>query len=279
MRLTLWGTRGSVARSGVTTVRYGGDTSVVEVEGADGTRLILDGGSGLGRVTPGLGADCERVDILLTHLHMDHIQGLGFFYPLRDPDVETHIWGPVSTMSHLAERLGRYLSPPLFPVRLRDLRVAGSLELHDVGPGTFTIGPFTVTADLICHPGPTLGYRLSEDGGSAAYLPDHEPALGHRSFPASPKWTSGFDLIEGVDLLIHDAQYTEEEYEQRVGWGHSTLRHAVDFATEAGVGTLVTFHHDPEHTDQMLDELLVEMIDEGLDIELLPGRAGSAFEV
>ncbi len=276
MRVTLWGTRGSVARAGMDTVRYGGDTSVVEVEGSDGTRLILDGGSGMMRVTPGLGMSCERIDILLTHLHMDHIQGLGFFYPLRDPDIETHIWGPSSTTMDLRDRLGRYLSPPLFPVRLRDLR---SLYLHDVGPGEFSIGSFTISADLICHPGPTLGYRIQENGSAMAYLPDHEPALGHPEFPASPEWTSGFDLMRGVDLLIHDAQYTEEEYAARVGWGHSTLRHAVDLATQAEVGTLVTFHHDPEHSDAMLDGLLRETLAQELPLELVPGRAGAAFEV
>lgn len=276
MRITLWGTRGSVARAGMHTVRYGGDTSVVEVEGSKGTRLILDGGSGMMRVTPGLGSFCERIDVLLTHLHMDHIQGLGFFYPLRDPDIETHIYGPVSTTLDLRERLSRYLSPPLFPVRLRDLQ---SLHLHGVGPGTFKIGPFTVTADLICHPGPTLGYRIEENGSAMAYLPDHEPALGHREFPADPEWTSGFDLIKDVDLLIHDAQYTEEEYAGRVGWGHSTLQQAVGLASQAGVKTLVTFHHDPEHSDEMLDEQLQKELAEDLPIELVPGRAGSAFEL
>lgn len=276
MRVTLWGTRGSVARAGMETVRYGGDTSVVEVEGSDGTRLILDGGSGMMRVTPGLGSFCERIDVLLTHLHMDHIQGLGFFYPLRDPNIETHIYGPVSTTMDLRERLSRYLSPPLFPVRLRDLQ---SMHFHGVGPGTFEIGRFTVTADLICHPGPTLGYRIEENGSAMAYLPDHEPALGHREFPADPEWTSGFDLIKDVDLLIHDAQYTGEEYAGRVGWGHSTLRQAVGLASQAGVKTLVTFHHDPEHSDEMLDEQLHKALAEDLPIELVPGRAGSAFEL
>lgn len=258
------------------TVRYGGDTSVVEVEGSDGSRLVLDGGSGMMRVTPGLGSFCERIDILLTHLHMDHIQGLGFFYPLRDPNIETHVWGPVSTTMTLDQRLARYLSPPLFPVRLRDLQ---SFHTHDVGPGSFEIGPFRITADLIIHPGPTLGYRIEENGAAMAYMPDHEPALGHRRFPADPEWTSGFDLMKDVDLLIHDAQYTEDEYEQRVGWGHSTLEQAVGLATQAGVKTLVTFHHDPEHTDQMLDEQLQEALEQDLEVELVPGRAGSAFEL
>jgi len=275
VRVTLWGTRGSVARSGLDTVRYGGDTSVVEVEATDGTRLILDGGSALMRVTPGLGSFCERIDLLLTHLHMDHIQGLGFFYPLRDPDIETHIWGPVSPTTGLAERLARYLSPPLFPVRFRDLR---SMHLHDVAPGSFVIGPFTISTDLVCHPGPTLGYRIEENGKAMVYLPDHEPALGHREFPADAQWTSGFDLMRGADLLIHDAQYTEEEYAGRVGWGHSTLRQAVDLAAQAEVKTLVTFHHDPEHSDEMLDQQL-QALRSDLPIELVPGRAGAAFEI
>ena len=276
MRITLWGTRGSVARAGMDTVRYGGDTSVVEVEATDGTRLILDGGSGMMRVTPGLGSFCERIDVLLTHLHMDHIQGLGFFYPLRDPNIETHIWGPVSTTMSLEDRLARYLSPPLFPVRLRDLQ---AMHLHPVGPGAFNVGPLTVFADLVGHPGPTLGYRIEENGNAMAYLPDHEMALGHPVFPADPKWTSGFDLVKDVDLLIHDTQYTEEEYAGRVGWGHSTLRQAVAFAGQAGVKTLVTFHHDPEHTDEMLDEQLQKALAEDLPLELVPGRAGSAFEI
>jgi len=228
------------------------------------------------RVTPGLGSFCERIDLLLTHLHMDHIQGLGFFHPLRDPDIETHIWGPISTTMGLGDRLARYLSPPLFPVRLRDLR---SLHLHDVVPGSFAIGPFTISADLICHPGPTLGYRIEEEGRALTYIPDHEPALGHREFPADAQWTSGFDLIRGVDLLIHDAQYTEKEYAGRVGWGHSTLRQAVDLAAQAEVATLVTFHHDPEHSDEALDTLLRDALREEPPLEVVPGRAGAAFEL
>ena len=277
MRVTLWGTRGSVARSGLDTVRYGGDTSVVEVEATNGTRLILDGGSALMRVTPGLGSFCERIDLLLTHLHMDHIQGLGFFYPLRDPGIETHIWGPISTTMELRDRLARYLSPPLFPVRLRDLR---SMHYHDVEPGSsFEVGPLMVSADLICHPGPTLGYRIEENGKALAYLPDHEPALGHREFPADAQWTSGFELVRGADLLIHDAQYTQEEYATRVGWGHSTIGQAIDLAAQAEVKTLVTFHHDPEHTDEMLDQQLQGALRGDPPLELVPGRAGSACEL
>ncbi len=273
MKIRLVGTRGSVARAGITTVRYGGDTSVVQVTAEGGRVVVLDAGSGLPRIQP----DGDRIDILLSHLHFDHIQGLGFFKPLFDPDVETHIWGPVSTTMDLKQRLVRYLSPPLFPVRLRDLP---NTHLHDVAPGTFSLGPFEVISDLVCHPGPTLGYRITENGRSFAYLPDHEPALGVRNFPPAPEWLSGADVARDVDVLLHDTQYTEDEYRERQGWGHSTLEHAVGFALTVGARRLVTFHHDPEHGDAQLDRRL-----EGAaaslrgDLKLIPGTADLALAI
>ena len=248
MIATLRGTRGSLGRAGDSTVRYGGDTSSIQVTGSRGLILVLDAGSGASRVQ--IPPSTERVDILLTHLHMDHIQGMGFFRPLFDPAIECHVWGPVSTTQTLHQRLSRYMSPPLFPVRLRDLP---DLHVHDVHPGAFEIGEFTIHADLVCHPGPTLGFRLEDSGEALSYLPDHEPALGERSFPGDPAWTSGFGLAEGARVLIHDTQYTDDEYGARVGWGHSTMRQAIAFGEMAGVGTLVTFHHDPEHSDEWLD--------------------------
>jgi ribonuclease BN (tRNA processing enzyme) len=277
MKATLWGTRGSVARAGPDTVRYGGDTASVELRSEDGRLVILDAGSGLPRLARSLEDNHERIDIFLTHLHMDHIQGLGFFGPLRDPEVETHIWGPISTARGLAERLARYLSPPLFPVRLRELQ---NNHIHDVGPGSFDLGPFHVTTDLICHPGSTLGYRIEENGNTLVYIPDHEVALGHEVFPGDPRWTSGFALAQGADTLIHDAQYTNDSYESRVGWGHSTLHQLLGFATQAGVRQVVTFHHDPEHPDDMLDDhhaAVVASFDP--DFEVTPGKVDTVLEV
>lgn len=276
MIVTLRGTRGSVGRAGVETATFGGDTSCVEVRNADGSVLVLDAGSGLVRLNRVLEPCPPRLDILLTHLHMDHIQGLGFFQPLFRPEIEVHLWGPVSSTMTLDERLVRYLSPPLFPVRLRDLP---NLEVHDVRPGTFSVGPFQVTADLVIHPGPTLGYRVENDGRSLAYLPDHEPALGAITFPKSPEWTSGYDLSRDVDLLIHDFQYTTEEYRERQGWGHSAMNHTLAFASHVGAGQLVTFHHDPEHDDSTLDRLHDEAgASDGVP-PIVAGRAGLTLEV
>lgn len=277
MRVALWGTRGSLATPGPETVRYGGNTSCVEVRGADGTFLVLDAGTGIRRLGGRVGPEA-RVDLLLTHLHMDHILGLGFFRPLDQPGQEVHIWGPPSTTLDLRARLTRYLSPPLFPVRVRDLPCR--LTLHDVPLERFEIGGLEIIAALVCHPGPTVGYRITENGTSMAYLPDHEPALGVRQFPGEADWTSGFALAAGVDLLIHDAQYTDAEYPQRVGWGHSTITHALRFAAAAGVKRLVTFHHDPGHDDRVLDRLTEEARRAfDLPFQLIPGTEGSSFDL
>lgn len=278
MRVTLWGTRGSLATPGPETVRYGGNTSCVEVRGEDGTLVVLDAGTGIRRLGETLGPEVTRIDLLLTHLHMDHIQGLGFFEPLIRPGQEVHIWGPPSTTLDLRSRLARYLSPPLFPVRLRDLPCR--LSLHDVPLGRFAIGGLQITAALVVHPGPTVGYRIAEHAASLAYLPDHEPALGVPHFPGEPDWTSGFELAVGADLLIHDAQYTGTEYLTHVGWGHSSLSQTIAFATKAGVKRLVPFHHDPGHSDELLDLLLDEARQAStLSFELMSGTEGASFQL
>jgi phosphoribosyl 1,2-cyclic phosphodiesterase len=250
VKITLWGTRGSIASAGAETVRYGGDTSSIELRTVNDRVVVLDAGSGVRRLGNTL-AGAKRVDILLSHLHMDHVQGLPFFRPLLDPGVEVHIWGPMSSTRSLDARLARYLSPPLFPIRVRDLPNA---VFHDVPLNTFEIDSLQITADLITHPGTTLGFRIEEGTSSLAYMPDHEPALGCDMFPKEPRWTSGFALAEGVDLLIHDAQYTDAEYAGRVGWGHTSFSQLEKFASITGVAELVTFHHDPAHTDDFLDE-------------------------
>jgi phosphoribosyl 1,2-cyclic phosphodiesterase len=275
VRVALWGTRGSVGRAGPGTVRYGGDTSSVEVIGAGDSSLVLDAGSGI--VHAGATRSPGPTHILLSHLHMDHIQGLGFFRPLFDPHVEVHIWGPVSSVRSLTDRLARYLSPPLFPVRLRDLP---SVVVHDLEPGTTGIGGFTVTADFIIHPGQTYGYRIEQDGRILTYMPDHEPALGTGRIPSDPAWCSGYDLAHGANLLIHDAQYTDDEYPARVGWGHSTLNQVVAFAELTQVERLVTFHHEPDHPDEVIDSIHDEIRSRRtLPFAFDAGLTGSTFEV
>lgn len=251
MNVTIWGTRGSLASAGPETVRYGGNTSCVEVRNNNGALVVLDAGTGIRRLGTSIGLDTTRVDVLLTHLHMDHIQGLGFFKCLYRPDLDVHLWGPASATLSLRARLSRYLSPPLFPVRLRDLPCR--LTFHDVPHAPVDIPGFDVDAAPVCHPGPTLGYRVHADSATLTYLPDHEPMLCANGFAAGPRTTSGYDLAADVDLLIHDAQYTNHEYTSRVGWGHSAIEHAYAFADTVNARHFVPFHHDPTHDDTTLD--------------------------
>jgi phosphoribosyl 1,2-cyclic phosphodiesterase len=243
----------------------------------DSWMLVRDGGSGLQKVSlPN--ASMKRVDILLSHLHLDHIQGLGYFGPLFDPSMEVHIWAPASATQSLHSRLSRYLSPPLFPVLIRDL--PAKLTLHDIANSSFEIGPFSIESRYVIHPGPTVGYRVSGKLSTMAYIPDHEPALGVRGLQTDTKWISGFDIISEVDLLLHDAQYTREEYQTKIGWGHSCMDDTITLATIAGVRRLLLMHHDPLHTDSKLDELFVslkesmkktcpyELAREGVEVEL-----------
>jgi len=274
MEIKFWGVRGSTPTPQPENLRYGGNTSCVEVRGHAGSVIVLDAGTGIRPLGTSLPESLARVDILLTHLHMDHIQGLGFFAPLYDGSKEVHIWGPASTTLSLEERLRRYLSPPLFPVRMRDLDCR--LQIHEVPCGDFTIGEFRCSAALVVHPGPTVGFRLETRDGSLAYIPDHEPALGAERFPVDAKWTSGHDLAAGVDLLIHDSQFTAEEYGRHRGWGHSAFDDVLRFTKLAGAKHLVAFHHDPAHTDADLDRLLrVPAAD--YPFEFTPGKEGAEF--
>ena len=257
MQARVWGCRGSVAAPGPDTVRYGGNTSCVEVLLSSGQVLVLDAGTGIRPLGVLMqGSPCPELHILLSHLHLDHLQGLGFFRPLFDPGLDIHIWGPPSPVQPLAERIAMYLSPPLFPVHLDD--VAARLTFHDAPSEPVTIGSATIRAGLVQHQGPTVGYRIEEHGYSLVYLPDHEPSLGTELRSLPPEWMSGYDLARGADVLLHDAQYRNHEYGAHVGWGHSGVADAMEFADKSGVRRLVLFHHDPYHTDDELEEVLLE---------------------
>lgn len=277
MKIKCWGVRGSIPTSGSDTTRYGGSTSCLVVSEND-QLLVLDGGSGMQQLYFGSNIAYRRIDILLTHFHLDHLQGLGFFKPLFDPGMEVHIWGPTSSTHSLHSRLSRYLSPPLFPVLIRDLPC--KLHLHEIENSDFNIGSFNISSRYVIHPGPTVGFRIRNQKSSFTYIPDHEPALGCDGMINEHKWVSGFDIANHTDLLYHDAQYTPEEYKIRIGWGHSSMLDTLRFAAFTGAKQLLLAHHDPGHTDDQLDDFYsqiqqsgsypfnFEMAREGMEIEL-----------
>ena len=280
MRVTIWGCRGTLASPGPETVRYGGQTSCIAVHLDDGSLIILDAGTGIRPLGMSLGADRpRRVDLLITHLHTDHIEGLRFFAPFWDPNVEFRVWGPPAPSRSLERRIAPLFAPPFFPVHLRN--VPSQPEFRETPPEPWRIGSALVTAELIKHPGPAVGYRIEDGGRTLAYLPDHEPGLGTDLAAIDPEWISGWSLARGADLLVHDAQYTDVEYDHRVGWGHSSTADAVTFADRAGARRLVLFHHDPMHTDDQLEAILADArrvpAAASMGVEL--GYEGLTFEV
>jgi phosphoribosyl 1,2-cyclic phosphodiesterase len=280
VRLTIWGCRGSVPTPGRGTVRYGGNTSCVEVSLDDGAFLVLDAGTGIRQ----LGVDLlsrgvRHVQLLLTHLHLDHLEGLRFFAPLWDARVSLDIWGPPSPVQSLEERIGRSFSPPFFPVDLSD--VPARVTFHDVPRRRWTVEGASLEADLVVHPGATVGFRIEAGTSTFAYLPDHEPALAGPIEDRPADWISGAAIAGDVDLLFHDAQYFEDEYEERIGWGHSSVADAVTFTRAVGARRLLLFHHEPMHTDGSLERLeeRARTLASGDDLQPTLAREGMVLEL
>jgi phosphoribosyl 1,2-cyclic phosphodiesterase len=251
LRIKIWGARGSVPSPGPETIRYGGNTSCVQVTLDDGTILALDAGTGIRNLGIALTTRAPELHILLTHLHLDHIQGLMFFAPAFRPDTKIVIWGPAAPDASLQDRIARYISAPLSPVEMRELPC--DVSFRNTPEVEWEIGSAKIRAASVAHRGPTLGYRITEGTSSLCYLPDHEPGLGAELAGLDQQWISGFELAKDASLLIHDCQYADAEYPEHVGWGHSRLTDALAFADRVAAERVLLFHHDPLHSDDRLD--------------------------
>jgi ribonuclease BN (tRNA processing enzyme) len=256
VKLTFFGVRGSCPCSSEQQRRYGGNTSCVLVEVRGEPPLLLDLGTGLREVgcylrTARAGEpEPFRATALLTHLHYDHVLGLPFFSPLRDPGARLDIHGPAQPDGGLADVLAGMVRPPFFPISMDEFK--GEMRGHDIeGSDEIAIGGIRVTARPVPHVGPTLGFRIEADGRSVAYISDHQAPVDRREVEKQV-----LELCDHADLVVHDAQYTEDEFEVLAGWGHSTPSYAVRVAGEAGARRLMLFHHDPAHSDTQVDRML-----------------------
>jgi len=243
MRLRFWGVRGSAATPGPSTVEYGGNTACVELETSGGEAVVFDGGTGIREL--GLRTKAQRIHLFLTHFHWDHIQGIPFFAPLYNPANHVTIYS-TQFSAPLKPALTGLMAEPYFPVKFE--AVGAKVDLVDLGSSAAKVGALTIRPFEANHPQGACGYRMEAAGVSAVYSPDREH--GHaRLDPVL------IDAARGASVLIVDSQYTPEEYASHQGWGHSTWAESVHLAREAGVKTLVLFHHDPAHNDEMLSEI------------------------
>ncbi len=267
MRVTFFGVRGSCPCAGPEYRRVGGSTSCVLVSVEGEPPLVLDLGTGMRALGVSLGggdrgAGPLRANALLTHLHFDHILGLLFFSPLNEPDARLTIYGPRQDDECLRTTLERAVQPPFFPVKLVEL--GGEIDVREIpavgdaaSPANAAavgapvvaepveLGRITVRAWRVPHPGNTLGFRVEAEGRTLVYVPDHQAPADRSTVPDAIR-----SLCDGADLLLHDAQYDDEEFEAKRDWGHSTFGYAVRVAAESGVRRLFLYHHDPSHTDR-----------------------------
>lgn len=283
MRVKFWGTRGSLAKPGPSTLRYGGNTSCVCIESASGTRVILDCGTG----AHGLGQELmsqgpTRGHILISHTHWDHIQGLPFFTPLFVPGYEWDIYGPRGLSGSLKEALAGQMQYTYFPVTLDAL--GATVRYHGLGEGSFQVGDILVRTRYLNHPALTLGYRLEADGVSVVYSCDHEPhdpAAANGTGRLGGEDQAHAEFLAGATLVIHDAQYSSAEYPAKRGWGHSTPAYVVRVCESAGVERVALTHHDPLRSDDEIDRLVEALRAEAADsaLEILAAAEGQELEL
>lgn len=252
LNVSFFGVRGSTPSSCDENRRYGGNTSCVALEAPGHDPIVLDLGTGLRFWGETLDpAQPFRGSALLTHIHWDHVQGLPFFTPVLRPGASFAVYGPPQAdEGSLEDAFNELMRPPFFPVTTKDL--LGDIRFHDVWEADLELDGAKVKVRPVPHVGLTNGYRVEMGGAAVAYLSDHQMPLDGSGTVSD----AVLELCDGVDLLIHDAQYTVEEFPAKATWGHCTAEYAVQVAKESGAHRLALFHHDPTHDDDMVDRIL-----------------------
>jgi phosphoribosyl 1,2-cyclic phosphodiesterase len=255
MIITFYGVRGSTAVPGPSTARYGGNTSCVHIELETGHDLILDAGTGIRLLGNKLAKKSTPTSILLSHGHWDHIQGYPFFAPIYQPNRDIYVYISVEKGHKLLSTLFEQMDGTHFPVKVADLPSNNFAKFKGIEDELYEREGIEVVRQALNHPGGGSAYKIGENGATVAYVTDNEL---DPPYAASTNYDQWVEYLHGVDVLIHDAQYTEDDMPDKHGWGHSLLSQVRQLATDAEVGTLVMFHHDPDRSDSQLDEIQIE---------------------
>ncbi len=254
MLVRSWGARGSIPVSGQPFIRYGGDTPCIELRSSNDDILIVDAGSGVRRLGNALAEEGRQdVTMLFTHSHWDHILGFPFFKPIYHPESRIRVYGCPLKQGNMQTLLGRTMQAPYFPVPMEKLRANVEFQNTCSIDEAQDICGITVQSIPLSHPNLGLGYKFSENGASFVFLTDNELRRQH---PGGKTFEEYVDFCRGAELLIHDAEYTEDEYAMKVGWGHSTYMDALDLAVRAGVKQFGLYHHNQDRSDDDVDGLV-----------------------
>jgi ribonuclease BN (tRNA processing enzyme) len=252
MRIVCWGARGSIPVSGTEFLKYGGDTTCLEIRSATGDLVVVDCGSGIRRLGNRLVAEkARRLSILFTHSHWDHILGFPFFKPVYNPATRIDFYGCPFAQKSIRTIIEKIMEPPQFPISLGAIKA--QMNFNDPCLQGFTIGSLRVTPIILSHPNQGLGYKFREDGKTFVFLTDNE--LRHQH-PGGCRYDDYAAFCAGADVLLHDAEFRTEEYRKTRTWGHSTYRQALELALEAGVKRFGLFHHNQDRSDSEVDAMV-----------------------
>ena len=279
MDIRCWGSRGSIPVSGMEYVKYGGDTTCIEIRTRDDRIIIVDAGTGIRRLGNQLLEEGRfAYDIIFTHAHWDHLMGFPFFKPLYLKETEIRLQGCPFAQSFVETMISRVMSPPNFPVKHTDVQARVLYE--PVCPETFEIGTVSVTPIRLSHPNEGDGYKFTEDGHTFVFITDNELDFRH---PQGLSWDAYLAFSEGADFLIHDAEFTAEEYRHTRGWGHSMYATALELAIQAGVRDFGLFHLNQDRTDDAMDQIVDrcrEIVDKrGAKLNCFAVGAGMSFSL
>ncbi len=254
MFIRCWGSRGSIPVSGAQYLKYGGDTTCIEVRNDDGDVIVIDAGSGIRRLGNALIKEgVTRISLLFTHAHWDHMLGFPFFKPIYRKDTRIELYGCPFAQKNIENLLQAEMAAPFFPISYNC--IAANVISHGYCDHMFTVGGMEVTPILISHPNQGIGYKFSQNGRTFVFLTDNELDYRHEN---CAEYDDYLEFCRGADLLIHDAEFTRDEYRTTRGWGHSVYDDALKLAMDAGVGTFGLFHHNQERSDTGVDEIVAD---------------------